>query len=477
MQIRPSFLFAVILGAGLANFHPAHAVDLLQSYRQALDQDATYQAARAEAAATREVLPQARAQLMPNLSASLVRGKNQTDSTTPGLFSPQHNSYEYLSSNYNLILRQPLYRKYSFALYQQAEYQVAGAEAALDKSLQDLLVRLCSTYFEALMASDTLALVQSQKEAYSSQLQAAKRSFAAGQGTRTDIDDAQARYDMILAQELVARQDFSYTRRQIEVITNSPTGELAVLDPLRMELIGPVPDKAEEWISRGEEVNAELRAMHANVEAARKEVEKARAGHMPTVDFYLQRGKSDSENNTSINAHYLTSQAGLQINIPLFAGGQVVSQARQALANLDKYRQQHEARRREIGEQIRKEFQNVTEGVFKVRALEQAERSADQAVFSNQKGFQAGVRSQVDILNAQQQRMTARRDLAQARYMYVVARIKLQALVGSLGEDEIQRVNSWLTTKGASSNFGLVSGRESQDYLVSDMLRSSRTLP
>lgn len=425
---------------------PARALDLLKSYRLALEQDASYQASRAETAASRELVPQARAQLLPNLSSSLSRSKNQTDSETPGFLGARSfSSYEYLSSSSALTLRQPLYRKYNFAQYRQAQSQVESAEAVLDKSLQDMLVRLCGAYFEALMAQDQLSLVLSAKEAYVGQLAAARRIFEAGQGTRTDIDDAQARYDMALAQELEAGQNVGHTRRQLQVIVNQPVDSLALLKPDRMQLVPPLPANPQEWITRGEEINAELRAMRANIESARQELEKARAGHMPTVDLLVQRSRSVSENQVTINQSYLTSQVGLQVNIPIYAGGYASSQIRQAQANLEKYQQQYEARRREVDLQIRKEFQNVAEGVLRVKAQEQAERSADQALFSNQKGYQAGTRTQIDILNAQQQRMNVRRDLAQARYQYLMARVRLQGLVGSLDEEEIKLINSWLS--------------------------------
>ncbi|TRZ57058.1 MAG: channel protein TolC [Rhodocyclaceae bacterium] len=442
-----SLLGAACLALGSA---PTQALDLLKSYRLALEQDAHYQASRAETAASRELVPQARAQLLPNLSSSLSRSKNQTNSETPGFLGARNfSSYEYLSSSSSLTLRQPLYRKYNFAQYQQAQSQVESAEAILDKSLQEMLVRLCASYFEALMAQDQLSLVLSAKDAYAGQLQAAKRIFEAGHGTRTDIDDAQARFDMALAQELEARQNVGHTRRQLQLMVNQPVESLALLKPDRMQLMAPLPTNPEEWIARGEEVNAELRAMRANIETATQEVEKARAGHMPTVDLLVQRSRSVSENQVTINQFYLTSQAGLQVNIPIFAGGYTSSQVRQALANVEKYRQQYEARRREVDLQIRKEFQNVAEGVLKVKAQEQAERSSDQALFSNQKGYQAGTRTQIDILNAQQQRMNVRRDLANARYQYVLARVRLQGLVGSLNENEITTINSWLSEPAA----------------------------
>jgi len=431
---------------------PAQALDLVQSYHLALQNDAAYQASLLANQAGHEAVPQALAQLLPNISASGSRGKNTTDSKSPGFqgqITRGHSDYD--SASTTLSLRQPLYRKYNFALYEQAKSQEQNADAVLDKDRQDLLIRLSGAYFEALLAQEQLTLMLAQRDAFAAQLQSAKRAFAVGIGTRTDIDDAQARYDMSGAQELEARQNVGYTRRQLQVIVNQPVEQLASLDAKRMELLTPVPASAEEWIARGEESNAELRAIQANVEAARAEVEKAKAGHYPTVDLYAQRSKSESDTNYTINSQYLTTAVGVQFNIPIWSGGSVNSQMRQAVANLEKTKQQYEGRRREISQQIRKEFQNVAEGVLKVRALEQAERCADQAVFSNQKGFQAGTRSQVDILNAQQQRTNTRRDLAQARYLYLMARVRLQGLVNSLNEDEMTLINGWLAPESAQA--------------------------
>jgi outer membrane protein, protease secretion system len=447
-RILPLKSLLVAVACLLGGQH-AQALDLLKSYQLALRQDANYQASRAETAASRELLPQARAQMMPNLSSDLMRGKNETTSDVPGPLGQNVSSFErYNSSSYSLTLRQPLFRKFNFAQYKQAQSQVASAEATLDKSLQDLLVRLCGAYFDALKAQDDLAAVLSAKQAFEAQLASANRAFIAGQGTRTDIDDAQARYDMALAQELEANQNVEYTRRQLTVIINQPAENLSLLNPERMELVAPVPANPEEWISRGEDDNAELRSIRANIEAAEQEVEKAKSGHYPTVDLVVQRGRDLSASQITIDQYYLTTQAGLQISIPIFSGGFVNSQMRQAVANLDKLRAQYEARRREVGLQIRKEFQNVAEGILKIRAQAQAERSSNQAVYSNQQGFRAGTRTQIDVLNAEQQRVNVRRDLASARYQYMMARIRLQALVGSLNEVEIGAINSWLSESG-----------------------------
>ncbi|MEN9357080.1 MAG: hypothetical protein RL695_1251 [Pseudomonadota bacterium] len=445
-RIRKSLLATL---CALALSPTAHAIDLLQAYRLAIQNDARYQAARAEAAASREAEPQAIAQLLPNVSANIARSDRSSDISAPNFMGKiSHNRQDYISSNYAVTLRQPLYRRYNFMLYQQAQSQVASAEANLDRNLQDLLIRLSSSYFDALMAEDQLNLALAQKEAYAAQKQYAQRRFESGQGTRTDIDDTQARYDMALAQELDALQNLDYNRRQIQTIINQPVTHLATLLPARIELLPPNPADPEAWIKRSEDVNAELRSLRANIDIAEKEVSKAGAGHHPTIDLVAQRSKTESDTENTLNQGYLTTSVGIQISIPIFAGGYNSSQVRQAEAALDKARQQYEARRREIDLAVRKEYQNITQGILKVKALEQAERSADQAVYSNQKGYQAGTRTLVDILNAQQQRMNTRRDLSNARLQYLLARLKLQSLAGSLQEEDITAINLWLDKNG-----------------------------
>ena len=424
---------------------PGHAMDLLQGFQLALDNDARYQAARYDAAASREAEPQAMAQLLPNIGINMARSQRNTGTRAVDGFGQEvHRQQEYISANYALSLRQPIYRRYNFALYKQAGHQVDSAEANLDHNLQDLMLRLSEAYFEALTAEDTLKLAQVQLTAYAAQRSYAERRFKSGQGTRTDIDDAQARYDMALANELEARQNIDYTRRQLQVIINQPVEQLATLAAERIDFTNPQPNDPEDWVRRGIEINAELRSLRANIEAAAEEVNKASAGHQPTVDLVAQRSRNASDSETNINQTYLTSSIGVQVNIPLFAGGYVSSQTRQAEANLEKTRQQYEARRREVDMAIRKEFQNVTQGVLKVRAQEQASRSAEQAVYSNQKGYQAGTRTQIDVLNAEQQRMNVRRDLTLARHQYILSRIRLLSLAGSLDEHELTLVNDWL---------------------------------
>ncbi len=424
---------------------PAWAMDLSQAYQAALEQDASLRAVRASTDAKRERLPQARAQLLPNISASVSRNRNNLERTTPNFLGEAVTTNErYASSGESLTLRQPLFRMFQFADYRQAQAQVDDANAVLEREIQNLSVRVSGAYFEALLAEEQLALVLAQKTAYTTQLDAARKRFAAGSGTRTDIDEAQAALDMNAAQELEVRQNLDYTKRQLQTLTNRPVESLARLDADRLQLRLPDPQRLEDWTERAERSSPEIQSLKAQVEVARQEVAKAQAGHMPTLDAIAQWSRSDSENVTSVNTRYTNKSVGLQLNIPIFAGGYVNSTVRQALADQERAEQALEALRRDLGVRVHKEFRGMTEGVLKVRALEQAVRSAEQVVISNRRSFDAGSRTLMDTLNAEQQRVAALRDLAQARYMYLISRVRLQALAGGPKTEVIDEINSWL---------------------------------
>jgi outer membrane protein, protease secretion system len=427
-------------GAAAAPAVPGATMTLSQAYRAALEQDATLRAVRATTDAKRERLPQARAQLLPNVSASGSVNKNHLLAlTSSGL-----GDLTYSSSNRSLSIRQPIFRPYQFADYRQAEAQVADANATLDKETQNVAVRVATAYLEALLAEDQLALMAAQKTTYTTQLDAARKRLKAGVGVRTDIDDAQAKLDQAVAQELQARQNLGYTRRELQVLVNAPVDKLAPLDAARLKLLDPNPNRLEDWVERAELTSPEVRSLVAQRDAARADIDKAKAGHLPTLDAVAQWSVARSDTVTTINARYDTRAIGLQLNVPIFAGGYTSSQVRQSIANLESTEQQLEALRRDLALRVEKQFRAVTEGVAQIRALEQAVRSAETTAESNRKSYEGGVRTLVDVLNAEQQRVSALRDLAQARYVYVLARVQLQALTGEANEPVIDEANSWL---------------------------------
>jgi outer membrane protein/protease secretion system outer membrane protein len=421
------------------------ALDFKQVYQAALEQDATIRASRAAADSGRERLPQARAGLMPQVSASAGRNFNSLDTTSPNILGELGTTNDrYFSDNKSVQLRQPLVNMQRWLQFEQAKSMVAETEATLDRDLQNLVVRVAGAYFEYLMSDEQLELVLAQKKMYTSLVDAAKKGLAAGSGTRTDIDDAQARLDMASAQELEARQNQDQTRRQLEVLINQPVASVAKLNVPALKLVGPVPASLDEWTSRAEKNSPEIKAMQARLEAARREVSKSQAGHLPTLDAVAQWSNSGSENITRINSRYENKSIGLQLNVPLFSGGYVNSTIRQAVAEQTRAEETLEALRRDLGVRVHKEFRGVSEGVMRVRALEQAVRSADQMMKSTQMSLKAGSRTQLDVLNAQQQYTLALRDLAQARFVYLMSKVKLASLAGDEAVASVDDVNGSL---------------------------------
>ena len=450
---KPStFKLATLSALLLSLCSAASSMDLLQAYQAAQKNDATILAARATAAAGRERLPQATAQMLPNISASVAQTNNQLANTgTDFLGKEQTVNTGYLSNNQSVTLRQPLYRPYLSAQYQQAKAQVVDVEATLVQEEQNLVVRVSGAYFEALLSHDQLALIQAQRTAYTKQLDAAVKSLAAGSGTRTDIDEAQARLDMNTAQEIEARQNVDYTRQQLLILVNPANDPaldpLSPLDVAKLATLARLPTELAHWTERAEQSSPQLQSLKAQVEAARFEVNKAKTGHTPTLDAVAQWTSSESENVTNIKSRYVNNTFGLQLSIPLYAGGYVNASVRQALAALERAEQLLEAGRRDLGLRVYKEVRGVSESLPKMSALEQALRSSDQLVVSSSKSFQAGSRTVLDVLNAEQQRLSVKRDLSQARYIYLISRIRLLSLVGSADEAALAGISQLLASK------------------------------
>jgi outer membrane protein/protease secretion system outer membrane protein len=427
---------------GLVGQH-AYGMDLLQVYQAALQQDATLQAARSATRAEQERLPQARAQLLPNISLSLTENSNKLESTTPDFLGREQTTLrDYTSSNQTLSLRQPLIRPQIWAQYRQAKAQAVDAQSVYHNEEQNLAVRVCGAYFEAMLAHDQMALIMAQQAVVKSQRDAAQKAYQAGLGTRTDIDETQARLDLNLAQEIEARQNVSYTLQQVQSLISDPITQLPKFNANKLESLELAPQGLEEWIAQAEQNNPQLQALQARIIAAEEEINKTQSGHWPTLDLVAQLQKSASENVTNTSSRYNNSTVGLQLNVPLYAGGYYNSAVRQAQANLERAQHNYDAAKRNLSLQVHKEYRGVTENLAKVKALELALRSAEQLVTSSQKSFQGGSRSILDILNAEQQRVSVQRDLMQARYIYLISQIRLLALTGKADQAAIQQINN-----------------------------------
>ena len=423
----------------------AVTMNLKQVYQAALEQDASIRAARATADSGRERLPQARAALLPQINASAGRNNNNLNSTAPNILGDLSTTNDkYASDNKAIQLRQPLVNMQRWLQFEQAKSIVAEAEANLERDLQSLVVRVAGAYFETLMADEQLELVLAQKTTYTALVDAAKKGLAAGSGTRTDIDDAQSRLDMSLAQELEARQSQDLTRRQLQLLVNQPVERIAKLNVSALKLALPEPANLDAWTQKAEQASPEIKALQARLDQAKREVSKSQAGHLPTLDAVAQWSNSGSENITRINSRYENKSIGVQLNIPIYSGGYVNSTIRQAVAEQTRAEETLEALRRDLGVRVHKEYRGVSEGVMRVRALEQAVRSAEQMMMSTQMSLKAGSRTQLDVLNAQQQYTLALRDLAQARFVYLMSKVKLAALAGDDAVTSVDEVNASL---------------------------------
>ena len=449
-MVAPARLFfAWLLGAlacGAAT--GAAADDLLTVYHEAQDGDPIYAAARAAHEARIEALPQGRAGLLPALTLSADTQLNDRDisfrgPTIPGLGA--NGNQRYNSNDFGVTVTQPLFRYRNWVSFEQAKTQVGQADAQLALAVQDLIVRVAQAYFDVLLAENDLALAQAQKTAIGEQLAQAKRNFEVGSATITDADDAQARFDLNTAQEISAQNNLEIKREALQQLIGHVPAALAPIKP-DIALDRPQPDDMEAWVNRAQDANLPVQIAQAAVEIADREVAKNRAGHLPTLDAVAAYSDSAQGAGPFGGAGLDTNNKyiGLQLALPLFEGGLVSSQVRQAIANLDKARQDLENARRAATFNTRQAFLGVINGIAQVKALRVALASSRTSLDSTKLGHDVGVRTQVDVLNTQQQLTGTRRDLAQATYNYALSVLKLKAAAGTLGEDDLAHVNQWL---------------------------------
>lgn len=429
---------------------PLFAADLMQVYRDAQDNDPTFAAARATLDAGREKSPQGLAGLLPSLTASgnTVWNKNEISAHNgPTLSKPQYNS-----NGYQLTLSQPLFRWQNWVSYDQSKMQVAQAEANFIQARQDLILRVAQAYFDAIYAVENLKAVRANKTAISQQLESAKKNFEVGTATITDSHEAQARYDLALAQEIAAESDFEVKQHALQAIIGKTPGPLATTRK-DAELSMPQPSDMNQWVAAAEKDNIPVQVQQAAADIAAREVDKQRAGHYPTLDLVANHGHSKSYANVagfgagSYDTDY--NNVGLQLNIPLFQGGLTVSRQREATANRMAAQSGLEAARRGAALSARQYYLGVTNGLAQVRALKAALVSSQSALESNKLGYEVGVRINIDVLNAENQVYVTRRDLARATLDTLLAQLRLKAATGSLGEDDVAQINALLDPSAA----------------------------
>lgn len=415
----------------------ASATDLIQVYRDALNNDQQYAAARATADAGREKLPQGLSGLLPTIGATANTTWNENR------YSPQNQastSRDFNTHAYNVTLTQPLFRWQNFVQYGQGKLQVVQAEANFAQATQDLILRVAQAYFDVLYASDNLTALRANKFSISRQLEQAKKNFEVGTATITDTHEAQSRFDLATAQEIAAESDLEIKRFALRVIVGKGFGELNRLKP-EAELKPPQPASMEKWVDSAEKDSFTVQAQQAAAEVAAREVERTRAGHYPTLDVVANYGKSTAAYGLDSTIDTNARNIGLQLNIPIFQGGYINSKTREAVANQTAVDAALESAKRAAALNAQQSFLGVVNGLAQVRALEAALISSTSALESNKLGYEVGVRINIDVLNAENQVYVTRRDLAKARFDTLLSQLKLKASVGSLSEADLEQIN------------------------------------
>jgi outer membrane protein len=437
-------LLLLLAGAFAGSAGLAAAADLAGVFRQAQNADATYAAARATWAAAQERIPQGRAGLLP--LASLAASAQYTDRRTRFREGniPRTN-VDFTATALSLSVTQPLYRRENTIVYEQAFTQVEQADAQLALAAQDLILRVAQAYFDVLLAQDSVAFAEAQKVAIGQQLEQAKRNFEVGTATITDTHEAQARYDLTTAQEIAARNELELRRRALEQIIARAAPPLAPLGP-QFVLKTPEPARMEPWVELALNGNLQVRVSQSSLVFATQEIARNRAAHLPTLDAFATAAENGS-GAASIGgfaSDVRSATVGVQLAVPLYQGGLISSRVREAIALEDRARQDLETARRAAEFSARQAFLGVTSGTAQVRALEAALTSTESQLSSTRLGQEVGVRTQVDVLNAQQLLFSARRDLAQSKYNYILSLLRLEAAIGELTEHDLLAVNQWL---------------------------------
>jgi outer membrane protein len=426
----------------LSGFAPSYGQDLLQVWQLAQQRDPLYAAARASRNADQEIVPQARAQLLPYVQANVLGDLNDSRRVS-GL----DNSSSHRRGAWALTLIQPIIDFGKWDRLQQSEFVAASANIALQQAYQSLILRTAQAYFDVLAAQDSLRAFRAQKSAVATQLRAAQQSFELGSTTIADTYEAQARLDLLNANELQAQNNLQVAQDLLTQIIAERPAALAEL-AANTTLPAPAPNRLSDWTDQSVQASFEVARAQLATKIVEKNIDIAKSGHKPVLE--LQAQTSSASNRGIYGAdkggpRSLDTTIGLQLSIPLFAGGGISSQVREQASRLQQARYDLEASKRQAVQSTQRYFSGVTSGLAQVQALQAAEKSSLASLNANQTGYEVGVRINIDVLNAQQQLYETQRALSRALYDTLMNSLKLKASSGILNEADIVAINHLLS--------------------------------
>jgi outer membrane protein len=432
-SLRP-LVAATVLALGAAS--SAQAQSLLELFQAARDHDANYLSAVANAKATNSKGNQAWAGMLPQVTYSADKFETDDNITTT---TPTRDS-----DSQTLTIKQPLFQMGSFLGVAQGSHTRDIAERQLQAAEHELVLRITEAYFNVLSASDSLGVVQTQKQAVSEQLAAAKRNFEVGTSTVTDSREAQARFDLVVAQEIAAQNDVRVKRLALDQLVGLNDAQPR---PLKVPVALPNLETTdlETWLAQAKTNNVQLQQAWSAQRIASLESQKAMSNHLPTLDLVAQQKKNYGYSST-LGGYGKTDNTsiGFQLNLPLFAGFAHHNRIRETLHLQDKAQADLDNAERNVIQATRSAFYGVQAGLSQVKALEAAEASSQVSLDANKLGYQVGVRINIDVLNAQTQLYQTKRDLSQARYNVLLGQLRLKQASGTLTGQDLQAINDLL---------------------------------
>lgn len=438
MKLNPLNL-SLVLATALLAASGAQAQSLLQIYQDAKGHDATYAAAKAQSDATAAKAAQAKAALLPTLGMSFSNTKNQAE-------SPAGNELaNYTNKAGGLSLTQPIFSAANWATFKQGEQSLQLSSTQLLAAEQDLIVRVSQAYFDVLTSAEALTSVQAQKKAVSEQLASAKRNFEVGTATIVDTREAEAGYDRVVSLELSAENDLRTKKLALDQLAGKNKLQPLPLN-LKATLAAPEPQDVEAWVKQALDNNSSIQQLRVAYEVAKLDTDKAKAGHLPTLELSAKYGETRCSGNKIASSCFNNDakSLGLTLTVPLFAGFSVQNRVKETVSLEEKTRAELEAAQRSVEQATRSAYFGLLTGLSQVKALVAAETSSQSVVDATKLGYQVGVKTNLDVLNSQTQLFQTKRDLAKARYDVLQGQLKLRQTAGVLKAEDVQSINDLL---------------------------------
>jgi len=423
----------------------AQSADLMHAYSLALVNDPTFQAAGSVNRAAQEAPTLARSDLLPSINARVNTFGNEADVRRGNFLTGGTGRRNFNTHEGQITLTQPIYRMDRWIALDQARVEVSQADATYAFEHQALMLRVAQRYFEVLSAADTLEFALAERDAFAQQLEQSQQRFEVGLIAITDVEEAKAGFDLARAQVIQAENALDNAREALREVTGEYHVAIATLrDDTPLEM--PVPNEIDRWTETALTQNLQLAGQRHASDRARMEIQRVESGHLPTLDLVGSHRRNVANGGTSANATVDNSNTaiGIELNIPIYAGNSVVSRTRQSRHLYQRELDEVERVRRSVQRQTRDAFLGIRSGISRVGALEQAVKSSAAAADAVEAGFQVGTRTTVDVLDAKRDLFRAKRDHANARYLYIVDTLTLKQAAGTLAEEDLRLVNSWL---------------------------------